>query len=78
MDAESIPELLDYVVLAKKVSLLRISTKRFICAGVAYKPIPNAPRANLGIIIRSDDRRTSAVSLIDAIVAFSAQDRPSS
>jgi LysR family transcriptional regulator, benzoate and cis,cis-muconate-responsive activator of ben and cat genes len=77
MDAESVPELFDHVVLARRVSLVRISTRRFTRAGLAYKPIPDAPRANLGLVLRSDDRRSSVVSLLDAVVAFCSQDRPS-
>ena len=77
MAAESLPELFDYVILTKRVSLIRSSTMRYHRTEIAYKPILNPPRANLGIAMRSDDRRTSAVSMVDAVVAFSSQDRTS-
>jgi LysR family transcriptional regulator, benzoate and cis,cis-muconate-responsive activator of ben and cat genes len=77
MAAESLPELFDYVILTKRVSLIRSSTMRYHRTEIAYKPILNSPRANLGIAMRSDDRRISAVSMVDAVLAFSSQDRTS-
>ena len=77
MAAESLPELFDYVVLKKRVSLVRSSTRRYHPTEIAYKPILDPPSANLAIATRSDDRRASAVSLVDAVVAFTSQGRSS-
>jgi len=78
MPAESLPELLDYVVLARRPSVVRTSVTRFPRSDLAFRPIADPPRASLGIALRSDDRRASTVSLVDAVIAFLRQDRTSS
>ena len=56
---ESLPELLDHTVLARRRSLVRGSMSRFMRDGLALKLI-TCPTSKLAVILCSDDRRVRA------------------
>ena len=69
-DAGNIVELLDHVVFAQRIGIVRSSTQRLFRKGVLQKPISDGPTVGHALIFRSNDHSRRLHSFTDAAVAF--------
>ena len=69
-DAGNLIELLDQVVLENRIAMVRASTQRLERRGLLYKPLTDSMILECALVWRSENRRATLLSILNAIHAF--------